>query len=96
LRRRRGEPNRDGCGFLLLTCVFTCFFLILNVFAVSWFYPVLAALGPAWLKWQRVEQVILFMAPVLLIFLEWWCVDLIVDLLTPGRGRQSEDRAGKK
>jgi hypothetical protein len=77
---------------LLLTCIFTCLFLVLNIFAVSWFYPALTALGPAWLKWPRVEQVMLFTAPVLLIFLEWWCVDLIVDLLTPGRGGRTEGR----
>ena len=69
----------------MLTCLFTCFFLILNSFAVSSFYPVLIQGGPALLREQRVEQIVMFVAPVALIFVEWWVVDLVVDVLTPRR-----------
>ena len=76
----RSAPNRrDGCGFLVLTCLFSCLFLVLNSILVVRTYPVLATLGPAILRNRGVEQMIMFAGPVLLIFVEWWLVDTIVD-----------------
>jgi hypothetical protein len=63
--------------------VFTCFFLILNSALVARFYPELAELGPMWLHHPRIEQMIRFVAPVLLIFAQWWVVDLAADFLAP-------------
>jgi len=75
----------------VLTCLFTCFFLILNSALVSRFYPELAALGPALLRHPRVVQMMMFAGPVLLIFVEWWLVDLAADLLAPaGHVRQND------
>ena len=84
-RRRRGEPARDGCGFLLLTCLFTCFLLVLNCIAVARFQPLLIGDGPGWLREPRVPQTTMFLTPGVLLFFEWWLVDLIVELLTPRR-----------
>jgi hypothetical protein len=96
-RSRSDRPRRDGCGFLTLTCVFTCFFLILNSALVARFYPELANLGPMWLQHPRIEQMIKFVAPVLLIFVQWWVVDLAADFLAPaGHVRQSESEAKSK
>jgi hypothetical protein len=82
---------------LTLTCVFTCFFLILNSALVARFYPELANLGPLWLQHPRIEQMIKFIAPVLLIFVQWWVVDLAADFLAPaGHVRQSESEAKSK
>lgn len=90
LTRQRKTVARDGCGFLVLTCLFTCFFLVLNSVLVSEFYPYLAAVGPSLLRRTRVEQVMLFTAPVALLFVEWWLVDLLVDVLTP-RGNSRDE-----
>lgn len=88
---RSPRPRRDGCGFLTLTCVFTCFFLVLNAALVSRFYPEVAEFGPRWLLYPRVEQMFKFVAPVLLIFVEWWVVDLAADFFAPaGHVRQSD------
>ena len=84
-RTRRPEAGRDGCGFLLLTCVFTCFLLILNCVAVARFFPELIVRAPTVLQDPRVEQTTMFVAPVVMIFVEWWLVDLIVELVTPRR-----------
>lgn len=84
-KRRRAEAAQDGCGFLLLTCIFTCLLLVLNCFAVSWVYSALAEVGWEFLRQSRVQQMSMFLAPVALMFLEWWLVDLIVDLVTPRR-----------
>lgn len=76
----RSSPNRrDGCGFLVLTCLFSCLFLVLNSIMVVRMYPLLATLGPAVLRNRGVEQMMMFAGPVLLIFVEWWLVDTIVD-----------------
>ncbi len=82
-RRRRGEPARDGCGYLLLTCLFTCLLLVLNCIAVARFQPLLLDQTPGWLRDARVQQTTMFVAPVILLFCEWWLVDLIASLLTP-------------
>jgi hypothetical protein len=92
--RRRTSTRRDGCGFLVLTCLFTCFFLVLNSGLVSRFYWQLADAGPEFLRNPRVAQMLMFLGPVMLLFLEWWIVDFIVESLTPrrrtGRGGNAE------
>ncbi len=82
LRRRNGGPRRDGCGFVLLTFVFSCFFLLLNSALISKVMPP-PEVAPALLARPQVVQALLFVGPVLLIFVEWWLVDLVVGLVTP-------------
>lgn len=72
------EVSSTGCGFLGATCVVSCVFLFLNVAIVSTLYPVLAGWGPELLKNERVAQAILYAAPILLVFCEWWLVDWVV------------------
>jgi hypothetical protein len=82
-RRRTPKTQRDGCGFVVLTCLFSCFFLILNSVLLRELYPRFAQAGPALLQHPRVIQAVMFIGPVALMFLEWWLVDLVVDLVTP-------------
>lgn len=82
-RRGHARTRRDGCGFVVLTCFFSCFFLILNSLLLKELYPHLAQAGPAFLEHPRVVQAVMFIGPVALMFLEWWLVDLVVDLVTP-------------
>jgi hypothetical protein len=82
IRNRRAQPGRDGCGFLLLTCLFTCFLLVLNCVAVARFYPDLVLHAPLFLREARVQQMSMFIAPVVLTFVEWWLVDRIVETVT--------------
>ena len=84
-KRRKAKDRRDGCGFLILTCVFTCVLLVLNSALLTKFYSPLAQLGPDFLLHPRVKQIMMFVGPVALVFIEWWLVDLVVDLLTPRR-----------
>lgn len=81
MKLRSPSKRRDGCGFLILTCLFSCLFLVLNSVMVVRMYPLLATLGPAILRHRGVEQMMMFVGPVLLIFVEWWLVDTIVDVL---------------
>ena len=85
LRRRIRGPRRDGCGFVLLTFLFSCFFLVLNSALISRFIPPLMETGPAFLARPGAVQATLFTGPVILVFVEWWLVDLVVQLVTPRR-----------
>ncbi len=90
MKRRRFQsrtPKRDGCGFLILTCVFSCFFLVLNAALINKLYPFTLQRIPPFRDYPRLDQLVLFLGPVLLIFIEWWLVDLVVDAVTSGRGR---------
>ncbi len=82
-RRPNRKTRRDGCGFVVLTCFFSCFFLILNSVLLRELYPRLAQTGPTILRNPRAIQAVMFIGPVALMFLEWWLVDLVVDLVTP-------------
>lgn len=82
LRRRTRGPRRDGCGFVLLTFLFSCLFLVLNSALISRFVPPLLETGPAFLARPGVVQATLFTGPVILVFVEWWLVDLVVELVT--------------
>ena len=85
LRRRTRGPRRDGCGFVLLTFLFSCLFLVLNSALISRFVPPLMETGPPLLARPGVVQATLFTGPVILVFVEWWLVDLVVQLVTPRR-----------
>lgn len=80
--RRKQRWGRDGCGFLIATCLFTCCFLVINGMLVVTFYAWLAPLGPEFLRNPKTAQAVLFAAPVLLLLVEWWVADYLVDRLT--------------
>lgn len=82
LKRRKNESRRDGCGFLILTCAFTCLLLVLNSALILEFYPSLADRD---FEYPRVAQLAKFVGPVVLVFLEWWIADLAIDLVTSRR-----------
>jgi len=83
LRRRTNGPRRDGCGFVLLTFFFSCLLLVLNSALISRFVPPLMEAGPAFLARPGLVQAVLFIGPVVLVFVEWWLVDLVVELVSP-------------
>jgi hypothetical protein len=57
----------------------------LNSALVVKFYPPLADSGPDFLRYPRVIQMMMFVAPIVLVFVEWWLVDLVVGVVTPRR-----------
>jgi hypothetical protein len=72
----------------LLTFVFSSFFLILNSALISKLVPPPEA-APGLLARPGLNQAVLFVGPVILMFVEWWLVDLVVGLVTP---RQAAER----
>ena len=87
--RRRSRP-RDGCGFLLATCLFTCIFLVINGAIVVSFYNWFAPRGPQLLSHPKIAQAFLFIGPVVLIVVEWWLADFLVERLTGWRAKRRE------
>src|SRR5690606_34787240 len=62
------RTRRDGCGFTIGTCVFTCLLLVLNGLIVTAVYQWAFPTGPTSLM-QRLKaaQVFMFVGPVLLL-----------------------------
>jgi hypothetical protein len=81
--------TRLGCGFLLVSVVLTCVLLGINGLIVSnLFYASQVGLSEE-LKQPRVAQAVVFLGPVLLLFVEWWVCDVALDWLRPQRRADS-------
>lgn len=70
----------DGCFFSLMTLLISGAFLIVNGVVVSLAFGGLAEAVPA-LRTQRVGQSVQFLLPILMLFAEWWLLDLLSDLV---------------
>ena len=77
--QRPQRVRRDGCGYMLITCIFTCFFLVINCVLLAGAHPLLTAAGPSWMREARINQLILFLGPVLMLYAEWRLADFIID-----------------
>jgi hypothetical protein len=78
---RRFLPIGDGCGYILMVCVVSCCFLLMNGALFSAVYTYLTSGGPPWLENPRIEQLVKLVVPVLMLVLEWRLVDLLGDLV---------------
>ncbi|QDU93741.1 hypothetical protein [Lignipirellula cremea] len=75
-RRFRG----DGCGFVLLTCLFMCCALLLNGMVAM---VAVSALRSTLLADERLHGFVLFLMPIGMLVIQWWIVDQVVDWLSP-------------
>lgn len=74
------RSSTNGCGFLMLTCLVTCIFFLFNVALTVSVFGWSAGRFPV-LREVKTTQTIMYLGPVLLLFLEWWLVDVLVDRL---------------
>ena len=75
--------TRIGCGFLLVSAFLTCVLLGINGLIVM---NVVSAVLPSLPEeWRRAAQAIVFLGPIVLLFLEWWICDVAIDWLRPYR-----------
>ncbi|HEX5104199.1 MAG TPA: hypothetical protein VFV87_10335 [Pirellulaceae bacterium] len=89
----KDQPRtRLGCGFLLLATVITCVMLTINGLIVTNAYYTIVVSTPPGTIHPRVGQAIVFLGPVLLLFVEWWAFDVATDWLHP---RSRQERAAK-
>jgi hypothetical protein len=84
-KHRKSSIGRDGCGFLLASCIVTCCFLVINALLVHTCYYWMAPLAPPVVRTAKVAQFIMFVGPVLLVIVEWWIFDWFVDRLSRER-----------
>ena len=76
--KTRSQASRDGCGFLIGTSVFTCLFLVINGVVLTGVYQILYPGGPPESTHEaRFVQMLLFIGPVLLLFVQWTLIDLV-------------------
>ena len=84
-RPAKRRPIGLGCGYFLLVCFIACILLVLNSGLVWAVYQSQIPKNPELLENEKFLQGIMFSVPVLLIFVEYFVYDLIVDLLTVHR-----------
>ena len=70
-----------GCGFVLTTCAWIFLLLAINCALVSRFGVSLTKYAPEFIRRDKIVQMALFVSPVVMLFVEWWLLDLIVDKL---------------
>jgi hypothetical protein len=84
-KRNNKSTERDGCGYLLIACLAISVLLALNGVIVAVVFNWVTSQGGHWVQHSKVAQAFVFMAPVLLMFAEWWLVDLFFGRRLLGR-----------
>ena len=78
-----------GCGYVLVITLIACFLLVANSFIVRIALGAYQEYAPAELSEPRAQQALQIVMPVLLIFLEYWIYDRLVDRVRIRRVDQS-------
>ena len=76
-----GRPRRDGFRFVLVTCAVTCFLLALNGVLVASLYFHFNTPDASWNRYPKLTQAVVFMAPLALVAIQWWMIDVISRIL---------------
>jgi hypothetical protein len=84
--------SRMGCGFLLVSAVLTCILLGINGLIVMNVVTAVMPLLSDDLRKPRIAQAIVFLGPVVLLFIEWWVCDVSLDWLQPQRASAKRKR----
>lgn len=71
-----------------MTAVVSCLLLAVNGILVATAYDLVYDLSPI-LEFRRFRQATLFLAPILLLFLEWWLLDRLRTWLSIRRDSQA-------
>ncbi len=69
--RRASQRAPSGCAVILMVAAASCALLVLNGFIIAGFFASLGDELPEALRSPKVMQTIVFIAPVLLLVLEW-------------------------
>jgi hypothetical protein len=84
--------SRLGCGFLLVSTMLTCILLGINGLIVMNVVTAVMPLLSEAMQNRRIAQAIVFLGPVLLLFIEWWVCDVALDWLQPQRRHTNPTR----
>jgi len=86
--------SRLGCGFLTVSAVLTCILLGINGLIVMNVVTAVMPLFSEGMQKPRIAQAVVFLGPVLLLFIEWWICDVALDWLQPQRNTNSKRKRG--
>lgn len=81
-----------GCGFFLFACVSACTLLLLNVAFVGALFEYYAPVANFFSQNIRLKQAGLLIFPIVLVVMEYWLFDIIVDRLSLTRAESDEAR----
>jgi hypothetical protein len=83
MKNRPALLVRLGCGHLIASLIVACVLLTLNGLVVTSLYGGWAnRLSDFW-KNPRIAQAVLFLGPLLLLTLQLWAMDVLVDYVRP-------------
>ena len=68
-----------GCGYVSVVTLVACVLLVINSFMVHAGLKAYQEVAPAELSEPRAQQAIQIVLPVILIFMEYWLYDRLVD-----------------
>jgi hypothetical protein len=77
---------RIGYGFLLVSAGLTCVLLAINgLIVMNLVNAMLPSLMGDWRNPKHFGQAAVFIGPVVLLVIEWWICDVVIDWLRPIR-----------
>lgn len=79
-----------GCLFVITTLLVTCLLFLANQSVVAILFRMLAVSWPGIFNSQGAQQFIMFVGPVLLIFVEWWLIDSLLWKTIPEDADEAE------
>ena len=81
--------TRIGCAAMLATTIVTCLLLAVNGWIAHRLVLQLQNATPDWIGRPKMSQAAVFILPVVLLVIEWCCIDLVRDAVG-GRRSQRE------
>ena len=84
-----GHPRRDGFRFVLGTCAVTCVLLVLNGVLVASIYFHTSGTDSVLARYPKLTQAVVFMAPIVLVIIQWWIIDIVSRILARRRGNRT-------
>ena len=85
-----GPSGRDGFRFVLGTCAVTCVLLVFNGVLVASIYFHTGGTNRVLDRYPKLTQAVVFMAPIVLVIIQWWIIDVVSRILA----RRRENRTG--
>ena len=94
-RASRSTSGREGCGFWIISSIASLLMLCVNLAIVQVAYRMLTPLWTEVLQKPRVAQATVLIAPALLLFIEWWLWEALVEWFIRDKGTARKSRAPK-
>ena len=81
-----------GCGYVAVVTLVACVLLVINSFMVHAALSAYQEVAPPEMSEPRAQQAIQIVLPVILIFMEYWLYDRLVDRLAKREGESTPSK----